>query len=238
MNLKITLPLEPKTDTMFWEGESRGIYTVRSGFYVHHQLEAETGGEPFTITKQDPIRKHIWALKLPTKVKVFAWRAAKDSLPTREKLMHRRVPVEVHCPFYNYSLEDLHHALFSYPQLSQVWAQHLPGSHPELNRQSVQSLMRTHLQNNSDCLETFITIAWGLWYWMNMKIFEDTNTHPMEAASDALSRCSNFKVLQAVNPSQAARHIRWLPPEKECWKLNVDGAIFLELSMAGVGCVV
>lgn len=53
----------------------------------------------------------MWALKLPPKVKNFAWRALSGCLPTKDNLLMRRVEVISVCPVCNNEPETIYHSL-------------------------------------------------------------------------------------------------------------------------------
>lgn len=55
------------------------------------------------------------------RVKIFAWRACKDSLPTAHKLQQKLVIVEDKCSFYNSEVKSLTHALINCEMIRGVW---------------------------------------------------------------------------------------------------------------------
>ena len=54
--------------------------------------------------------KYIWLLKVPTKVKIFLWRACNDWIPTMVNLVRRKIAVSPMCPIFNSSPETTAHA--------------------------------------------------------------------------------------------------------------------------------
>lgn len=183
--LKLALPIIPTRDAIIWEGEKRDAYMVKSGYGVR-QLEKKRVGDNSGCNSHDPLWRKIWSLKLPNKIKFFAWRATTYSLPTREKLMHWNIQIELGCPFYNYPLEDLYHALFTCTEVSLIWSQFLQGYPIGPVTQSVYSIMQVCTHQSSKVLEHFIVIGWGFWLRRNKKIFEDFTTHPQDVALQAI----------------------------------------------------
>nr|GEX77529.1 RNA-directed DNA polymerase, eukaryota [Tanacetum cinerariifolium] len=54
-----------------------------------------------------------WVKCVPIKIKIFAWRARRDCLPTRSNLARRCVSLESsRCPLCDACKEDIHHVLF------------------------------------------------------------------------------------------------------------------------------
>ena len=85
--LKIPLNHSLPNDKLFWMGNNWGEFTVKSAYHIAHCLveakeEVESSkGDPFK-----PLWKNLWRLKLPAKVKIFAWRACVNGLPTNERM--------------------------------------------------------------------------------------------------------------------------------------------------------
>lgn len=40
---------------------------------------------------------HVWKMKMPNKIRVFAWRVCQNILPTRENLIRRKVVPNDYC---------------------------------------------------------------------------------------------------------------------------------------------
>ena len=51
--------------------------------------------------------KKIWGLQVPNKVKHLAWKACKDSLPTKTNMIRRRVIIEGYCDACKLHQEDV-----------------------------------------------------------------------------------------------------------------------------------
>lgn len=70
--------------------------------------------------------KNLWQLKLSNKMKTFAWRACRDSLPTFINLKKKHVMVEDRCVFCLQQVKDPAHALFYCIEIRQHWTVYLP----------------------------------------------------------------------------------------------------------------
>ncbi|XP_042964737.1 uncharacterized protein LOC122298961 [Carya illinoinensis] len=53
--------------------------------------------EPSTVRSQQNLWKALWKMPVPNKIKVFAWRACMDSLPSKAKLMQKQVLKDACC---------------------------------------------------------------------------------------------------------------------------------------------
>ncbi|KAK9997383.1 hypothetical protein SO802_022069 [Lithocarpus litseifolius] len=118
---KITLSRGQSMDVLFWPFVQSGIYSVKSGYYFL-KSEIRTATQAQAITDQPkPPWNRIWKLSLPNKIKNFLWRAVHNALPTNSELTRRCIINDPICSFCSSQGEDVLHALWSCPSLSQVW---------------------------------------------------------------------------------------------------------------------
>lgn len=68
----------------------------------------------------------LWKMNVPNRVKVFAWRACRNGLPTLLNLKTRKVVEEVACRWCKEEEEDITHALLSCKTVREVWYDQLP----------------------------------------------------------------------------------------------------------------
>lgn len=206
--VKLFLHSTPTEDTWIWESEKRCIYSVRSSYRVFKQLERAEKGEPSDTATWDPIWKTLWSLKLPTKIRVFVWKAGRDSLPTRKKLYQRQIQLDTRYPFCPSKEEDLFHAIYACSHLLPIWSWLLQQYRHNQTIYLVHDIMQGCLSHSSELLEKFIPIAWRLWLMRNTMIFENQCTNPLLAAQQAISLCTDYKELQApvVKPSTTKLH--------------------------------
>lgn len=105
-------------DTFFWPFNQLGQYSVKSGytFLVEEfmdldQRESSSGKVEW---------KKIWGLTVQGKVNNLLWPACKDSIPSKQNLLRRKVILEDVCGPCHQSSEDTLHALWSCPCLSPI----------------------------------------------------------------------------------------------------------------------
>ncbi|XP_060969565.1 uncharacterized protein LOC115713553 [Cannabis sativa] len=87
--LSIPLPLQPSNDELIWELSSSGIYTVKTGY--HLSFSSFTPPDIPSSSSPSPWWKNLWHLKIPPKVKHFAFRATNSTLPTLKSLASRKI---------------------------------------------------------------------------------------------------------------------------------------------------
>ena len=104
-------------------GNNRGEFTVKSAYHIAYCLVEEK--EDVESSLGDPLKplwKCLWQLNLPAKIKIFAWRAYVNGLPTKEKLCFRGINTNNDCPTYTRKMESIHHALLHCEFASCVWS--------------------------------------------------------------------------------------------------------------------
>ena len=76
-----------------------------------------SGGDP-----QTQLWKKVWHLNLPTKIRIFAWQACMNALPTMPNLRIRGVCTEAKCPLCDQCIENTSHALLDYDTPRSIWS--------------------------------------------------------------------------------------------------------------------
>lgn len=85
--LKIMIPSKGHPDSIFWEPEKHGTYTVSSAYRMRRKMvKNATIGECSNQVDKARWWKLLWGLKIPRKIKVIARRLCHENLPTRQKL--------------------------------------------------------------------------------------------------------------------------------------------------------
>lgn len=106
-------------DVMCWDLEKDGVYSVRSAYKaiwgdLHSNSEASSS---YSMA----LWKKIWKVQVLPRVKIFAWRALSNALPTNVAI-HRRVPSHgTVCSVCGQADEDAIHALYYCQFAQEVW---------------------------------------------------------------------------------------------------------------------
>ena len=179
----------------------------------------------------------IWKMEVPNKVRHFLWRAVRESLPTKSNLHRRQVLSSGVCDACSDCTEDGIHALWFCDAVKPIWMSDARFSflraHQLTNFGDLFQLL--YLRGSSNLIALFAMVSWGIWERQN-RVREGQKSWDKEAL---LLRAS--EVLQALlTPRLAVQrcHLRWKPPDPGVYKINFDGALFLEQRCAGLGVVV
>ena len=122
--------------------------------------------------------KKVWQLKLPTKVRIFAWRACIDGLPTRLNLAKRGLNVGTECPLYEKAVESSNHALIYCNKLCEVfwnW-QDCPINLLAVNRCFVDLALEILDAGSLNDLKTLFVTAWAIWFNRNQVVHESKSS--------------------------------------------------------------
>lgn len=115
------------------------------------------------VTKQVWIA--IWKLRLPNKIKLFAWRACHEILTTAVNLTRRRVINDDKCSVCTREKESTIHALWDCAAAQHIWA----GSTRKMQKGRHNQIDMLHLMEEFmerltiDEFELFWTQAWIVW---------------------------------------------------------------------------
>nr|POF07442.1 putative ribonuclease h protein [Quercus suber] len=150
-------------DVLIWPFNLDGVYSVKSGYRYLHEQQQHGLPRPSDNLVLTPLWKKIWGLQVPNKVKHLAWKACKDSLPTKTNLIRRKVITEGYCDVCKLHQEDVVHTLFLCPALQPVWRSRNQWNHSTLQAcSSFTDIFELIFAGNRE-LDLFATMLWTLW---------------------------------------------------------------------------
>ncbi|KAL5753818.1 hypothetical protein ACOSP7_022038 [Xanthoceras sorbifolium] len=222
--LSLPLSLHPRRDFFLWHFDSRGLFSVRSAYKVVLGLQQESLASSFNGALK--VWKHLWKLNDPNKIKVFAWRACKEILPTNLNLSKKGIPVSHLCSFCGLALESSDHALWGCSRLKSVW--YICSFAADLKR-----------------CRFFVVSYWLLWRNRNVILHNGRGLVLDQVWNDAGS------FILAINLPPASSSFcyssgldlaifssGWKAPPAGVFKLNVDASCDVLSSCSGLGVVV
>jgi hypothetical protein len=86
-----------RPDFLAWHYERTGVFSVRSAYRmlmetkIRRENFLEGRAEPSNSEQDEKAWRKLWKVKVPAKIRLFAWRLAKASLPTGEVRAHRHM---------------------------------------------------------------------------------------------------------------------------------------------------
>lgn len=117
ISLILSIPVKRSdNDSWFWRHDRIGQYTVKSAYDIIRSRATSN-----QTSNNSGFWKDIWNLKIPLKVKHFVWRAVRDCLPTKDRLIIKKVEVDSACPVCNLNEETVLHLLIQCPIAQLCW---------------------------------------------------------------------------------------------------------------------
>ena len=242
-NAILKIPHSLPNDKLIWMGNNWGEFTVKSAYHIAHYLveakeEVESSkGDPFK-----PLWKNLWRLKLPTKVKIFAWRACVNGLPPMEKVCTRGISTSNECPICGKELETTHHALLHCEFANLVWNcwSDLPQMIQRNKWTFHDSAMYILAHKPSHDLELFLTVAWAIWVNRNKVTHEDKCSSPSKVwqmAKNSIEEFNDAATIDLFTPRPSHLY-NWSPPPPCVFKINVDGSLSDLEESSNIGVII
>lgn len=159
-----------KKDRMYWRLDKKGWFSTSSVMDL--------------ITNHDNLSpcsyEWIWMIKTYLKVKKFFWRVASNGLPTKERLMLRRVGVLLDCPLYGSHFEDSP-LLTKYPITLKMIERFSRKASYEINKIDITNKKPYEILNEAKSkqrkeeMKNLVFIWWCIWHHINKTIFDHIN---------------------------------------------------------------
>ena len=228
-------------DTLIWPLTSDGDYSVRSAYRM--LVSANSILQPSSSVSGSPglVWKKIWKMRVPNKIRHFIWHAAKNSLPTKQNLKARHIPIDEVCDGCGEHTESTVHCLWLYDQVQSVW----------MSLQDFRSLVHKKFRTFYELLEEvlsiglnrkvalFVTVAWCLWQRQNPMRERQPSWQLHELGEHVQRMVDEFwNVNSKEHGASIPRSVvRWSPPPEDRFKINFDAAYFEDSGLAGIGVV-
>jgi hypothetical protein len=124
----MAIPIDPlMLDWPAWHYDSKGIFSFKSAYKLVVQikdslLQKDASGSNSHNNSKGEFKWHqIWQLKLSSKIKMFTWRLAHNSLPVHRNLVRRGVKLDTICSVCNRLDEDCGHLFFKCKKIRACW---------------------------------------------------------------------------------------------------------------------
>lgn len=229
---KIQVCKDWEENILIWPLTSDGGYSVRSVYCMLVDAEILPLLSSSAPTSAGSVWKKIWKVRVRNKIRHFLWRAAKDSLPTKQNLKARHIPLGN--VFYGCGdhTKSVFHCLRLCDQARLVWT-----SDPRFNFlvqtkcKSFFELLKVLFSGGSCfCITLFTTMAWSLWQRRN-GVRECQPVWLLHEMGDK-ARTLVAK-LWDVNPQEQCKpmrrpQVRRSPPPEYYYKANFDATFFKE----------
>ncbi|KAL0006246.1 hypothetical protein SO802_013807 [Lithocarpus litseifolius] len=185
--------------------------------------------------------RKLWHLNLPAKIKIFAWRACVNGLPTMEAIYTRGISQTKICPVCRNEAETLDYAPLDCAFSSLVWClwSENPLSIHGIKKSFLDSTIFILAYATLQDLELFFFIAWAIWFSRNRLVHEGCGLPFTQVWHLAKSSVDDFACSATWDLSQSRAPLSsWSPPPPGFHKINVNGASSESDSCSSVGVVI
>ena len=236
---------KPK-DVLIWHETKSGYFSVKSAYGM--LLANQSAPEASSSSSEGSVSQcwsAIWSASVQPKIRVFLWRACKGILPTQAKLFDRGISHTYSCLWCGEDAEIVDHVLWQCEFAQRVWKEcsaGLPLSF-DVNWSFMEFITRCSLDLASPALEIAYTTAWVISKARNDLIWNDhlstVSDICQQAAVQAIDYIESCDNLAVARPGVAGpSFIKWLPPDRLNFKLNLSCVMGLENSQLGLGVLV
>lgn len=192
--LNIRISSRSEEDCVAWHPDKWGIFSVRSAYKLGFSLkymDESCSSSPAGLKSSWNL---IWKCNIPQKIKIFAWKAASNSLPTRENKCHRKMDFSSICQVCGTVAENTIHALCHCPLAGSLWRAMKESGCVSVSLDDLKdspNWIFDHLEHLPDSQRAqFLMILWRNWHVRN-EIIHGKAAPPIEVISLCLE--SNTK---------------------------------------------
>nr|XP_020170848.1 uncharacterized protein LOC109756417 [Aegilops tauschii subsp. strangulata] len=115
-------------DNFAWHFDQRGIFSVKSAYKIGVMLRDRRLGRDVVSSKENSANstvkfdwKHVWSLKATSKVKMFVWRLAHNSLANSMKIQKLGMDLDTRCRVCHRLNEDGGHTFLKCKKAKECW---------------------------------------------------------------------------------------------------------------------
>ncbi|XP_042958006.1 uncharacterized protein LOC122293492 [Carya illinoinensis] len=193
--LSVPLSSRGTKDKLIWGPSKKGIFSIRSAYFLLLELRERNQGECSVEERNDDRWNKIWELKVPGVTKLFIWRAANNLLPTKENLYKRKVIEEKSCLMCEVEEETIMHVLWECPAANNLWGNDescvKKWARSESNFMSLWEKLMDRLHKNQ--LEEMTVLLRKVWLRRNDWIFEKRMACPKNSFSATKAALHEFR---------------------------------------------
>ena len=166
--LSIPLSASLPANKLIWAPTSSGQFTVSSAYkIIRNSLCELKWAECSSSQHLTSFWRCIWKMHMPNKVKVFAWRAYRNILPTKANLFTWKVTQDNVCEECRVAVESSGHLFWHCSRAQKVWKAlnlGLKAVFEEIHEFiDLVWYARNVKQMDAQALAQLFMIAWGIW---------------------------------------------------------------------------
>uniref|UniRef100_A0A803P3Q4 Reverse transcriptase domain-containing protein n=1 Tax=Cannabis sativa TaxID=3483 RepID=A0A803P3Q4_CANSA len=227
-----------------WHFTGTSEYSVQTRYHFATDLEDSELSTP--STNQHTWWKYFWNLKLPSKVKIFAWKAFHQAIPTAASLCNRKIIDSAACSLCSNAYEFVEHAMFLCKHAKKVWqSAGISFDYDMVSKMKFNDclVLLSTLKTTSE-MEQMLCTMWFLWNDRNNFIHGKPVLSPSQIWAKSAAYFCNYQ--QHSSPPHnsikastgAAANPKWQHPPLHDFEMNVDAACDVSRNKIGVGIII
>lgn len=261
--LKIRPSRSQEADFVAWHPDKHGIFSVRSAYHLAVSLANVNSSSSSSGHDLSKAWKLVWNCNIPQKVKIFAWKAATNSLATLQNKKTRRLEPMAICSICGREEEDVAHALCRCPHATNLWLSLRSSKDISFEAGASWSGSGWILDQLGLIAKEegamFLMLLWRIWYNRN-EIYHGKSAPPVSVSHRfivsyvsslreikqfpradfakgkfVVSNLGCMKGTSQVPDPKVLNH--WEKPNPGWMKLNVDGSFDARYGSGGIGAV-
>jgi len=223
--MQIPLCTRQIEDFWAWSEDRRGIFSVRTSYHMIHQKKLsreawlyEQGGSSHSQADSE-IWTKLWGFNVPSKLKVFLWRFAKNTTPTGALLHHRNMADTPACALCG-AKDTWRHALLNCMVSRSTWAlssEHIIDALSKNEEGDAKRwLSSMHEALSHESFTTLVVTLWALWGARRKAIHEQIYQSPFQVHGFIQSYIRELEAIKTVKTRRGGNPIprltSWIPP--------------------------
>ncbi|KAL5556985.1 hypothetical protein UlMin_039221 [Ulmus minor] len=237
--LSLPLPRRNIPDSLLWHYDKSGHYTVRSGYWLATTSKSVPSSSTSSHTSW---WKRFWRLRIPSKIRIFLWKAYHNWVPSLVNLAKHGVPTQKRCPICNETDDTTLHALWGCKILEPLkvlcdsFIRFKLPPQCDLKEFLLTANDRLSLEN----MEFLCVLLWRIWFRRNKWIHEQMWLDDESCFSWARLHLADFQdanLQKEVLPKQGACK-PWQAPIFGWVKVNSDAAWYSKQKKFGMGAII
>ena len=225
---KLRIPREDVEDCVAWHYEKSGIFTVKSAYKLAdsiHRNKTERATSSSRELGDRIIWDVIWKANIPEKVKIFGWRVATNSLPTKHNTFRRTIVDDNVCEICGMEKEDEFHAIITCTRSRAL--RHAMRNCWELPRESdlrysgVDWLQMLLLSQTENVRNNILLVLWQAWSLRNNLVHGDKKDTVFGSVQYLLRLKEDLMVVTGDPTDVARKNKQSLFPERVCTPVNL-----------------
>ncbi|CAA0830026.1 Unknown protein [Striga hermonthica] len=213
-------------DFWAWHYEKSGVFSVRLAYRILVEtrerrtdwIEHNAGRSDVKADQKE--WTELWSIKVPSKVRVFLWRLARQSIPTGDVRLCRNMTTHYNCTICGRP-DSWRHSLLEC-NMAKKWL-----------HEAIKTL------RHEDLVRLVVTL-WAIWYTRRRVIHEDIFQSPLSThhfVENFLNDLTLEKPKGVSNREVQPPAAKWIPSPQGMMKINVDATLSKNSNIAAVAAV-